>query len=94
MYQLPFVNAAVVGRQDHYELRRNRDALLTTYAKNMVTRMRMLRVNTFFDIKHLQIARVANVVSSHGGRVRKRLRISASVENFQVSAKKKSLSYL
>jgi len=30
MYQLPSVNVAVVGRQDHYELRRNRDALLYT----------------------------------------------------------------
>lgn len=91
MYQLPFVNAAVVGRQDHYELRRNRDALLSTYAKNMVARMRMLGVYTFFDIKHLQIAWVANAVSSHGGRVRKRLHISASVEIFQNSAKKSSL---
>jgi hypothetical protein len=50
MYQLPFVDVAVVGRQDHYESRRNGDALLSTYAKNMVTRMRMLRLYTFFDI--------------------------------------------
>jgi len=48
----------------------------------------MLRGHTFFDIKHLQIAWVANAASSHGGRVRKRQRISASVEIFQVSAKK------
>lgn len=87
MYQLPFVNAAVVGRQDHDELRRNRDAPLSTYAKNMVTRTRMLRVHTFFDIKHLQIAWVAN--AAYGGRVRKRPRISASVEIYQVSERKK-----
>jgi len=93
MYQLPFVNAAVVGGQDHYELRRNRDALLSTYGKNMVTRTRMFRVHTFFDIRHLQIAWVANAASSHGGRVSKRPRISASVEILQVSAKK-SLPYL
>jgi len=36
MYQLLPVNAAVVGRPDHYELRWNRDALLSTYMKNML----------------------------------------------------------
>jgi hypothetical protein len=94
MYQLSFVSAAVVGRQKHYELRRNRDALLSTYAKNMVTRTRMLRVHIFFDIKHLQIAWVANAASSHGGRVPKRRRISASVEIYQVSGGGGSLPYL
>jgi len=65
----------------------------STYAKNMVTRTRMLRGHTFFDIKHLQIAWVANAASFHGGRVRKRPCISVSIEIFQVSAKKKYLSH-
>ena len=45
----------------------------------------MLRVHTFLDITHLEIAWVANAANSYGGRVSKRPRISASVENVQVS---------
>jgi UDP-N-acetylmuramyl pentapeptide synthase len=49
----------------------------------------MLRIHTFFDIKHLQVAWITNAASSHGGRVRKRPLISAApVEIFQVSGKK------